>query len=50
MVDSGAPSGEDMLFHVFTVCNGQLIQLWSNMKPKTEALDVEKGEAFFFLL
>lgn len=44
----GAPGGENMHPHVFTVSTGQLIQLLSNVKFKTDMMDVEEGEAYFF--
>lgn len=44
----GAPSGENMQPHVFTVYTGQLIQLLSNVKFKTDVMDVEEGEAYSF--
>lgn len=46
----GAPSGENMHPHVFTVPTGQLIQLLSNVKFQTDVMDVEEGEAWFFFL
>lgn len=46
MVDYGAPSGEDMLFHVFTVCNGQIIHLQSNTKAKTDVMVICDFMAF----
>lgn len=36
--------------HVFTVCTGQLIQLLFNVKFKTDVMDIEEGEAYFFCL
>lgn len=44
----GAPSGENMQPHVFTVYTGQLIQLLSNVKFKTDVMDVEEGDAYSF--
>lgn len=45
----GAPSGENMHPHVFTVSTGQLIQLLSTVKSITDVMDVEEGEVYFFL-
>lgn len=44
----GAPSGENMQPHVFTVYTGQLTQLLSNVKFKTDVMDVEEGDAYSF--